>query len=319
MKMPLKPQLALIAFALMMLSAGAASAQGFTLASEYAKQVKKYPDIQPYIPDVHGVVVTLGVEYSLTADGRALRLDIFRPGDAKGLLAPLVLIHGGGWSTGSRSIDHPMAMRLAEGGVCVFCVEYRLSGEAQYPAAVVDINSALAWIGGRADSLGVDLERLTIAGTSAGGQLAALVGATNGTFGKFLASDVAVPRVRRVIDIDGVLAFIHPDSSEGIDKPGKLSSATRWLGTPMAADSALWNEASALSHIGEWSAGRFLFINSGQKRFSAGQAEAVAALKGLGKSVCERKFEGTPHTFWLFEPWAEDVAALIISEMAGML
>lgn len=317
--MPRKPHLTLILLAALTAFGPLAHAQDFTLASEYAKQVKKYPDIRPYIPDVHGVAATLGVEYSQTADDRALRLDIFRPSNHVGLLAPLVLIHGGGWATGSKSIDHPLASRLAEGGVCVFCVEYRLSGEAQYPAAVVDINAALAWIGERADSLGVDLGRLTVAGTSAGGQLAALIGATNGTVGKFVGPGVAVPRIVRVIDIDGVLAFIHPDSSEGIDKPGKLSSATRWLGTPMAADSALWREASALSHIGEWSADRFLFINSGQKRFSAGQGEAVAALESFGKSVSERKFDGTPHTFWLFEPWAESVATLIISEIEGKL
>lgn len=294
-----------------------ALAQDFNLAGEYAKQVRLHPDIKPYLPEAEGVDATLGVAYSAPG-GRALRLDIFRPGEAEGPLPPLVLIHGGGWQSGRRSLDYPMAARLASDGVCVFCVEYRLSGEALYPAAIVDVNAALAWIGAHADSLGVDLRRLTVAGTSAGGQMAALVGATNGSFGKFTPEGADVPNVTRVIDIDGVLAFIHPDSSEGVDKPGKLSSATRWLGVPMAADSALWNEASALHHIGEWSARRFLFINSGQRRFSAGQAETVEALRSLGKSADERRFDGTPHTFWLFEPWAEDVATLIVNEMKEM-
>ena len=69
------------------------------------------------------------------------------------------------------------------------------------------------------------------------------------------------------------LAFVHPDSSEGHDKPDKLSAASRWFGVSIHADSALWhgraNEASALNHVNRRSA-RFLFCLSGQTRFSAG-------------------------------------------------
>lgn len=309
----MRPLLTALLFFLLLPLAPAA-AQGFSLPAEYAKQVKRYPFIQPYVPDVSGVSATLGVPYS-SPGGSPLRLDVFRPVRSDSLLPPLVLVHGGGWQSGSRSLDSPLASRLAEGGVCVFCVDYRLSPVAPYPAAVVDVNAALAWVAAHADSLGVDMSRLTVAGTSAGGQLAALVGASNGSFPKFLPSGLTVPKVRRVVDVDGVLAFIHPDSSEGLDRPGRLSSATLWLGAPMSADSALWREASPISHVGEWSAPRFLFINSGQRRFSAGQAEAVLALRGLGKSVSVRRFDDSPHTFWLFLPWADNVASLIINEM----
>lgn len=304
----------LITLLSLLLPLAPASAQGFTLAAEYAKQVRRYPSILPYVPDVAGVSVSIGVHYS-SPGGGDLRLDIFRPVRSDSLLPPLVLVHGGGWQSGSRSLDAPIASRLAQGGVCVFCVDYRLSSVAPYPAAVVDVNAALAWVAAHADSLGVDINRLTVAGSSAGGQLAALVGTSNGSFAKFLPSGLRVPRVCRVVDVDGVLAFIHPDSSEGVDRPGRPSSATLWLGAPMSADSALWREASPLSHVGEWSAPRFLFINSGQRRFRAGQTEAVDALRRLGKSVDVRRFDDSPHTFWLFLPWADDVATLIINEM----
>lgn len=298
----------------LLLAGLSASAQGFSLPAEYAKQARKYPFISPYLPDVAGVSATLGVTFS-SPGGHDLRLDIFRPVQGDSHLPPLVLVHGGGWQSGSRSLDAPLASRLAQGGLCVFCVDYRLSPVAPYPAAVADVNAALAWVAAHSDSLGVDMTRLTVAGTSAGGQLAALVGASNGSFPKFLPSGPRVPKVRRVVDIDGVLAFIHPDSSEGVDRPGRPSSATLWLGAPIAADSALWREASPLTHLGEWSAPRFLFINSGQRRFRAGQTEAVDALRRLGKSVDVRRFDDSPHTFWLFLPWADDVATLIINEM----
>lgn len=291
------------------------TAQDFTISGEYAKQSKRHPGITPYVPDVSEVEARLGVAYETTESGRTLKMDIYSPTKKGGDMTPIVLIHGGGWQSGRRNLDAPLAARLAEGGLCAFCVDYRLSVEAKYPAAIVDINSALTWIGEHSEDLGVDISRLTVAGTSAGGQMAALVGASNGRVEKYIPKNKVVPRIACVVDIDGVLAFIHPDSSEGQDKPGKPSCATKWLGTPMSADSALWREASALSHIGEWSADRFIFINSSQKRFSAGQAEAVEALRKAGKKATEHKTEGTPHTFWLFEPWAEDVAELIIKEI----
>ncbi len=293
-------------------------AQDFTLAAEYAKQVKKYPDIKPYDPDVKNVSAQIGVTFSHPEGGRDLKLDYFLPSNLgkSASLTPVVFIHGGGWLSGSRNLDWPMAQRLASEGFATFCVDYRLSTEAIFPAAVVDINSALAWIGSKADSLNLDMSKLTVIGASAGGQLASLVGASNGQEPLFLPEASGAdsqPKVACVVDIDGVLAFIHPDSDEGHDKPGKVSCATRWLGKPVAQDSALWANASAISHIGEWSARRFLFINSAQKRFSAGQSEVVAHLKSLNKTAAEFKTESTPHTFWLFDPWAENVTNLIIS------
>ncbi len=292
-------------------------AQGFSLASEYAKQVKRNPSIAPYMPDVRGVSVSFGVEYTRIGSERKLFMDIYSPAERSGKkMTPVVFVHGGGWNTGDRKLDMPMAMRLAEAGMCAFCVEYRKSGEAQYPAALVDINTALSWIEAHADSLGVDMNKLTVIGASAGGQMAALLGASNGTTARFLPTlGFVPPRINLVVDIDGVLAFIHPDSSEGQDKPGKVSCATQWLGKPMAQDSALWWDASAVTHVGAWSARRFVFINSSQKRFSAGQADMIELLRKYGKQTAEHKTEDTPHTFWLFEPWAEDVAKLIISEI----
>ncbi len=293
-----------------------ASAQDFTVAAEYAKQVKRHPDIKPYAPDVNNVSAHIGVTFSSPNDGRELKLDYFTPSDfeSQSRLTPVVFIHGGGWLSGSRGLDWPMAQKLASEGFATFCVDYRLSTEALFPAAVVDINTALAWIASMSDSLNLDISKLTLIGASAGGQLASLVGSSNGHDSLLLpAKNINVPQVACVVDIDGVLAFIHPDSDEGHDKPGKVSCATRWLGKAAAEDSTLWARASAISHVGDWSASRFLFINSSQKRFSAGQAEVVAHLKSLGKTAVEFKTEGTPHTFWLFDPWAENVTSLIAS------
>ncbi|HBQ60344.1 MAG TPA: esterase, partial [Balneolaceae bacterium] len=51
----------------------------------------------------------------------------------------VVMVHGGGWISGDRTLMHPMAKALAEIGFVAATVEYRLSPEAEYPAAVYDI------------------------------------------------------------------------------------------------------------------------------------------------------------------------------------
>jgi acetyl esterase/lipase len=86
----------------------------------------------------------------------------------------LLYIHGGGFTVGSVEMEHFNAVRLANAlGVVVVSVEYRLAPEDPYPAALHDCYAALEWIHRDAPLLGVDVERVAIVGSSAGGGLAA--------------------------------------------------------------------------------------------------------------------------------------------------
>jgi len=77
-----------------------------------------------------------------------------------------------------------LAIELAKRGYVTATVSYRLSGEALYPAAIYDVKSSVRWLRTHADSYQIDSHKIVIAGASAGGQIAALVGVTNGQ-GKF--------------------------------------------------------------------------------------------------------------------------------------
>ena len=93
--------------------------------------------------------------------------------------APLIIwVHGGAWRSGSKD-DVPIAS-MVDRGFAIASVDYRLSPVAQFPAQIHDIKAAIRYMRGHAEKYSVDPNRFVIAGASAGGHLAALVGVTSG-------------------------------------------------------------------------------------------------------------------------------------------
>ena len=116
------------------------------------------------------------VEYA-SVDNHRLLLDLYIPKEVEG--APLLVwVHGGAWRGGSKS-RMPLKA-LAEEGWVIASVDYRLTPVARFPAQVHDIKAAVRFLRAKAADYGFDAERIAIAGNSAGGHLAALVGTTNG-------------------------------------------------------------------------------------------------------------------------------------------
>lgn len=115
------------------------------------------------------------IEYAKIGD-RSLKLDLHYPKQPDPPL--IVYVHGGGWASGSKA-DMPLAGLLRE-GFAVASVDYRLSGEARFPAQIHDIKAAIRFLRARHEELHIRTDRIFIAGSSAGGHLAALVGVTNG-------------------------------------------------------------------------------------------------------------------------------------------
>jgi acetyl esterase len=93
-----------------------------------------------------------------------------------GLAPGLVFFHGGGWVIGNLDSHDVVCRTLAhEGELIVISVDYRLSPEHKFPAAVEDSIAATGWISNNAAQLGIDAARLMVGGDSAGGNLAAVV------------------------------------------------------------------------------------------------------------------------------------------------
>jgi acetyl esterase/lipase len=109
-----------------------------------------------------------------SVQGRELHLDLYLPASGP---APLCLwLHGGGWVRGARTVRAAeRLLPVARAGVAIAAVEYRLSGEAAFPAQLDDVRSAVRWLRRNAGDLGLAADRVGIWGASAGGHLAALL------------------------------------------------------------------------------------------------------------------------------------------------
>jgi acetyl esterase/lipase len=112
-----------------------------------------------------------------TGGGRDLRCDIFLPPPAVKNGAGVLLVHGGGWSQGDRSQLKGYGILLGRRGYTCISSEYRLTGEALWPAQIEDVKCALRYFRANAGDLGVDPDRIVVSGNSAGGHLSLMAAA----------------------------------------------------------------------------------------------------------------------------------------------
>ena len=279
---------------------------GFTTSKAFKDIKKSHPNVDlSWVADKipPSVLGQKNIIYAKVSD-RALHLDAFYPKKKLKKMRPAILIiHGGGWRTGNRTQHIPLAQRLAALGYACFTVEYRLSTEALYPAAVHDLKAAIRWMRANAKTYNIDTNRLATLGFSAGGQLSALLGTTGdnpileGTVGTLGHST----KVNAVIDIDGILAFIHPESGEG-DDSRSTSAATNWFGYSKTENPDIWNQASALTYVSALTPPT-LFLNSGVDRMHAGREDYIKKLNSYKIYSEVHTFTDAPHSFCLFNPW----------------
>jgi acetyl esterase/lipase len=103
--------------------------------------------------------------------GRLAR--VYRP-RGSGPFQAIIEIHGGAWNSGDRTQNAPMVEALAAHGLVVASVDFRLGGEAAYPASMLDINYATRWLKAHASEFGATPEALGGLGFSSGGHMVML-------------------------------------------------------------------------------------------------------------------------------------------------
>ncbi len=123
------------------------------------------------------ITVTEDIRYK-EGDSEAWKLDLAMPANFGSELRPaLVIVHGGGWRGGSKSVDvyQKMMVDYAQQGYVAINVNYRLLDEAEFPACIEDVKTAVRWLRAHSDQYQVDPDRIGAYGHSAGAHLAMML------------------------------------------------------------------------------------------------------------------------------------------------
>jgi acetyl esterase/lipase len=171
-------------------------------------------------------------------------LDIYLPDEGKGLFPVIMYIHGGAFSLGDkRSIEFLPYLKGLERGYAVVSVNYRLSGEAIFPAGLQDVKAAIRWVRANAAEYQLDGSRMAAWGSSSGGNLAAMVCLTGNvtTFDEPGLGNPAYPcSVQAAVDWFGPTDFLKMDEQleeNGFgpaDHNAAFSPESRYLGGKLA-------------------------------------------------------------------------------------
>jgi acetyl esterase/lipase len=243
------------------------------------------------------------VVYGEVPGYRPLELDLYLPRDG-GPTPVIVHVHGGGWRRGSRR--HPLPLlgadfydRLAAQGFAVAAIDYRLSGEARFPAPLNDVRTAIGWVRDNAGSYRLDGGRVFLWGDSAGGHLALLAALTGGAV-------CGVVAWFPVTDLAGLTSDVA--DAGGVPDPGPESREALLLGAPASSVPDLAREASPVSHASAAAPPVLLMHGAADVLVPPAQSIRLAeALRAAGAPVELELVPGATH-FW---DGASDVGGIV--------
>ena len=193
--------------------------------------------------------------------GLPLLMDVYRP-PVEHDVPVVVWLHGGGWKSGSK--DHCTARWFVRYGYAVAAVSYRLLPRHRHPAQAQDARAAVRWIRLRSEEYGIDPDRISIGGESAGAYLAALVALTPGALADATGPPLRAPdpqlepvlaeaagvsdRVAAAVNVSGFTDF---PALAGLPsrRPGRVSPESQLLGFEPRHHPEALAAASPVSHV----------------------------------------------------------------------
>ena len=144
---------------------------------------KKASNKESFTEEYHTITVTKDIPYR-EGESDSWKLDMAMPTNFGGESRPaLVIIHGGGWAFGSKSVDvyQKMMVAYAQKGYVTINVDYRLTGETEFPACIEDVKCAVRWLKAHSVELNVDPNRIGSYGHSAGAHLSLMLAMVSDT------------------------------------------------------------------------------------------------------------------------------------------
>ncbi len=203
------------------------------------------PDALALVADLHNQYRIIANQPYLTQGGYECKLDMYLPRSTTKPTPTVIMIHGGGWVSGTKEITQMHIAPYLAMGFAVVNVGYRLEQIAPAPAAVEDVRAALRWIGRNSKQYLLDTAQILVTGHSAGGHLALMVGMLppNSEFDRIGGVDDTPPRIAAVINWFGITDVA--DQIEG--GANKRDYAVRWFGREQNQDLA--RRVSPLTYV----------------------------------------------------------------------
>ncbi len=164
-------------------------------------------------------------DIAYASKSNAEKLDIYLPKNIKSLCPVIVQIHGGAFKMGDKAdMQVNASLEGLKRGYAVVSINYRLSGEAIFPAQIQDCKSAIRWVRANAATYNFNANAIAVWGGSAGGNLSALLG-TSGDVKELedltLGNEKFSSRVQAVVDWFGPINFNTLDSQFRVSGKGK--------------------------------------------------------------------------------------------------
>jgi acetyl esterase/lipase len=188
----------------------------------------------------------------------AEKLDLYLPA-GNGPFPLIVYVHGGGWRMNDKSLaaQKGIAARLVKEGYAVASLNYRLSGEAKFPAQVQDVKTAVRWLRAHAQEYNLDSTRFAAWGDSAGANLASMLGTSCGVSdleGADLGNADQSSCVQALVDFYGPMDFLQIDQEFSgtacAANHNKASSAeSQYVGGPIQQYKTVVEKANPITYI----------------------------------------------------------------------
>lgn len=246
-------------------------------------------------------------------------VDLYLPDDMSHRPPLVVAIHGGRFSLGNRRWELLHVPDLLAAGWAIASVEYRLSHGATFPAAVQDCKAAVRWLRANAEEFGYHRQRFIAWGRSAGGHLAAMVGATGAMRTRFdddsLADTTISAEVQAVVDWYGPSDFSLMDSHYAARRPANCPEApTRnnaadsptsvYLGAALPTVPHLVQESNPITYVRTANSIPPFFLATGDADCKVPYQQTLVlaeALESVGADVELRVLPGIGHGAIEFE------------------
>lgn len=234
-----------------------------------------------------------------------LALDAYLPA-GKGPFPGVLLVHGGGWTSGNRQSFRPLAKWFANQGYVAVTSSYRLAGTARFPAAVEDCKTAIRWMRKNAARLRLDPARIGGVGGSAGGHLIGMVATTS----HLQLLDHPEDDLSISCSLTGaVLMGAGVDQvARSLESPSPIQNCVMFFGGSLAEVPEMYQQGSPITHLSK-STPPLMFLEGELDNAGVRYVKMRGLMDSIGLHHEMSVVAGGKHGCWGREPWFSPMAS----------